>query len=189
MNSRKTLGLAFSMFVLLVGSTGQLRAQAPASSFEELQASQTLKEKESVEITDETGTTFRASLASISGRTITFTREGVQRSLEESQILKIRHERRDGLGNGIGVGILAGLGAAALTVGTQCSDRECLTIASAVFFPTFAGIGAGAGALIDFAIRKQDTVFARRGSSANHGMRIAPIVGRKTAGVGVTFEF
>jgi hypothetical protein len=187
----RSLRLTFLSLFLLAGVVPRLSAQTPASTFEELLTKQTLKNKESIEVTEASGLKYKAKVVSISDRTISISANGVQRNLIESEVREIRHTRHDGLGNGIGIGVLAGLGAAAIGVATTCGsgDSECQAIAAAVFFPTFAGIGAGAGALTDWAIRKHETVFSQSTSATNRGLRIAPLVGKKTAGVKVSFGF
>jgi hypothetical protein len=52
--------------------------------------------------------------------------------------------------------------------------------------PTFAGIGAGTGALIDFAIRKYETVYANP-STSKRGMRVSRILSKDKKGVRVAF--
>jgi hypothetical protein len=174
----------------LAGITTQLHAQAPATTFEELRDSLKLTDKESVEITDDTGFKYKARVIAITDRAITVTAKGVQRNLTAAQVKEIRHEKPDGLGNGLGFGALAGAGIAAITVGTTCeNDGECAAIASLLFFPTFTAAGAGLGALFDSFTHKHETVYANSAASASRGLRIAPIVGKKTAGVNVSFKF
>jgi len=57
------------------------------------------------------------------------------------------------------------------------------------FFPTFTAAGAGLGALFDSFTHKHETVYANSAASASRVLRIAPIVGKKTAGVNVSFKF
>jgi len=192
--------------VLLFGVGGSLWAQdVPASTFQDLRAGLKLRENETIEVTDPTGFKYKAKVFGITDRTMVVTTGGVRRELTESDVREIRYKRPDGLGNGMGYGLLAGLGAATAGVFMACgsNDSECQTIAALVFFPTFAGAGIGAGALIDAAIRKNETVFARPSSSINRGFTVAPIYllaapcracirsahGGKTAGISVKFGF
>ena len=62
----------------LAGITTQLHAQAPATTFEELRDSLKLTDKESVEITDDTGFKYKARVIAITDRAITVTAKGVQ---------------------------------------------------------------------------------------------------------------
>lgn len=81
-----------------------------------------------------------------------------------------------------------GAGAGAVAALGTCSrnDSECQVIAAAVMLPTFAGIGAGTGALIDFAIRKYETVYANP-STSKRGMRVSRILSKDKKGVRVAF--
>jgi hypothetical protein len=103
------------------------------------------------------------------------------------QVLEIRHGRRDSLWNGSLIGLAAGLGAGVVAAQSNCSnDPECSTYANLILVPTFAAGGAAVGAIIDTVIRKQETAFSRSNSTT---MRIAPIVGKKVAGVHVSLRF
>jgi hypothetical protein len=191
MTHRKIVVRALWNVLMLMSFSMTLRAQTPAATFEELQANLKLHNEETIEITDANGMKYKAKIASISDRTLVVTAHGVRRELNESEVLEIRHRRPDKWWNGMLIGLAAGLVAVPVGVGTVCSsnDPECGAIATAVFLPTFAGIGMGAGAAIDFAIRKHETVFARPGTTAYYNVRIAPIVGKGTTGVSVSFGF
>jgi len=187
MNSGKSLALTISVIVLGSVFTLPLYSQTAASTFRELQANPTLEQHDTVEITETNGTTYKARLTSISDRTLTVTSQGAPRTLTETQVLQIRHGRRDSLWNGSLIGLAAGAGAGVVAVASTCpNDPECSAIATVVFVPTFAAGGAAVGALIDTLIRKQETVFSRSNATQMH---IAPIVGKKVAGVHVSFRF
>jgi hypothetical protein len=178
-------------WLLLWGAPLQLRAQqTPATTFEELRSSLKLKEGESIDVTEDNGSKYKARLAAITDRTLAITANGVRRDLMESQVREIRRRRPDRLWNGMLIGMGAGIAAAAVGVAGQCgaNDSECTAITTAVFVPVFAGIGLGAGAAIDFAIRKHETVFARPGGG-NSTINIAPILAGRTAGVRVLLSF
>jgi hypothetical protein len=187
MNSGRILGLTLS--VILLGSvfTLPLYSQAPSATFRDLQANPTLEQHETLEITEASGMRYKAKLTAISDRTITVIGQGTPRTLTETQVLEIRHARRDSLWNGALIGVAAGLGAGVVAVTSTCSnDPECSAIATAVFIPTFAAGGAGIGTLIDSLARKHETIFSRSNSTK---MDIAPIVGKKVAGVHVSLRF
>ena len=175
----------------LIGLATSIWAQTPVSTFKELQASMQLKDNESIEITEQNGTKYKAKLAGISEQAIAIMAKGTRRELSESQVSAIRHRRPDKWWNGMLIGLGAGLAAAVVGVTTECgsNDSECQAITAAVFIPTFAGIGMGAGAAIDFVIRKHETVYARSGPGTNRGMRISPILNNGNTGVSVTFGF
>jgi hypothetical protein len=63
---------------LLAGLVPRLSAQTPASTFEELLTKRTLKNKESIEVTEASGLKYKAKVVSISDRTISISANGVQ---------------------------------------------------------------------------------------------------------------
>ena len=189
MNSHRTLKRTLWGLILLAGAGMPLHAQAPVNTFEELRTSLKLKTGESVEITEDNGQKYKAKISTISDRSIVVTRKGDPRELVESQVLQIRQKQPDKWWNGMLIGIGSGLAAAAAGVGITCDrDPECQAIAGLVFVPTFAAAGAGIGALIDSAISKHETVFARSGASLQR-IQVDPILGKQTAGVRVSFGF
>ncbi|HET9941898.1 MAG TPA: hypothetical protein VFR05_01070, partial [Terriglobia bacterium] len=64
-----------------------------------------------MEITEANGTKYKAKLTAITDQTLTVTSQGTPRTLTETQLLEIRHARRDSLWNGSLIGLAAGLGA------------------------------------------------------------------------------
>jgi hypothetical protein len=168
-----------------------LQAQTPAGTFEELRDSLKLKEQENIEVTEESGEKYKAKIAAVSEDKIIITVDGQRREVTESQVREIRHRRPDKWWNGMLIGLGAGIASAVVAVPTVCglNDDECTIIAAAVFLPTFAGIGMGAGAAIDYAIKKHETVFARPTTGTNRNLRVSPILGKKTAGVNVSYTF
>jgi hypothetical protein len=187
MNLGKIFGLTISVILLGSGFTTPSYSQTPAATFRDLQANLSLTRNETLEITEANGTKYKAKLTAISGQTMTVTSQGSPRTLTETEVLEIRHARRDSLWNGTLIGLAAGAGAGLVAVTTACSnDSECTAIAAAIFVPTFAAGGAGIGALFDAGTRKHETVFSRSTSTKLH---IAPIVGKKVAGVRVSLRF
>jgi hypothetical protein len=191
MNQNQILRVPLAVLLAVSALVTPLRAQTPASTFEELRANLKLKEKETIQITEDNGAKYNARVASISGQTLTITAKGIQRDLTESQVREIRHRRPDKWWNGMLIGLGAGVAATVVGVTTACgsNDPECDAIATAVFLPAFAGIGMGAGAAIDFAIKKHETVFARSSSTTSRSIRISPVLNKGNAGVRVAFGF
>jgi hypothetical protein len=187
MKSRKILGLTLSVVLLGGVFSAPLYSQTPAATFRDLQANPRLKQNETLEVTEANGTKYTAKLTAISDQAITVTSQGKPRTLDETQVLEIRHARRDSLWNGTLIGLAAGLGAGVLVVAKSCgNDSECSAISNAIFIPTFAAGGAGIGAIFDAGTRKHETVFSRSKSTKMH---IAPIVAKKVAGVRVSLQF
>jgi len=191
MKSNRAFKSAITAFLLTITLVPTVQAQTPAATFEELRTRLKLAEKESIEITETNGSQYKARISALSDGKITIMRNGVSRELAESDVLQIRHTRRDGVGNGALIGLASGVGAATVGVYSVCgaNDGECGAIASAVFYPTFAGAGVGIGILVDALMKKHETVFAGVGVGTNRSLRIAPVIGKKTAGVSVSFGF
>ena len=177
--------------VFMMSAPTNAVAQAPPSnSFQELRSRLKLTEGESVQITDDSGKRFKAKLARISDRSISVIVSGVQRELPESSVWEIRHRQRDVWWNGMLIGLGAGAAIGAATVVASCGgDTECQFYALAVGVPLFAGIGAGAGAGIDFAIRKHETVYARPNAAGQRGFRVSPILSKDAKGASLSFTF
>ena len=177
------------IWLLLIGKPIPAQAQTPASSFEELRSQPKLRQGESIEITDDTGKKFKARLAEISVRSIGVIVDGVRRDLQESTVREIQHRRRDVWWNGMLMGLGAGAATGAFITSSACdNDPECAFYVGIVSVPLSAGIGAGVGSLIDFAIRKHETVFVRAGA-ASRRLSISPILSKDRTGVRLAFSF
>lgn len=178
------------VFLLALGTPMKSAAQGPASSFEELRSRLKLSEGESVQITEDSGKRFKAKIAAISEHAISVTVGGVRRELPESSVWEIRRRRRDVWWNGMLIGLGTGAAIGAVSAFASCgNDTECQYYAAAVGIPLFAGIGAGAGAGIDFAIRKHETIYARPNAPGRRGLRISPILSKEAKGARVSFSF
>ena len=188
MNRHRIWVLQACAWTLIAAVCLPSNAQSPAASFAELRSK--LKEGESVEITDDMGRKLKARISEILDHSITVTANGASRDFSDSAVQQIRKRRPDPRWNGVMIGLAAGVGAGAVAVLTTCpNDPECSVYASLVFFPVFGGIGAGAGAAIDFAIKKYDTVYIRPGASTRVGLRFSPIRGKGNTGIRVALVF
>jgi hypothetical protein len=173
-----------------ISMSAEAQDAAPAASFEELRSRLKLRQGESVQITDENGAKFKAKVTEIRDHAIAITVDGVPRELSESAVREIRHRRRDVWWNGMLIGLGTGLAAGAVMTAVTCeNDSECAFYFALAALPITAGIGAGAGAAIDFAIRKHDTVYARPVASINRGLTVSPIFSKDKTGVRVAFSF
>ena len=90
--------------MILTALAVPLHAQGPVSTFEELRSGLKLKEKETIEITDENGQKFKARIASLTDQTLTITVHGNRREFTESQVSAIRHRKPDPWWNGMLIG-------------------------------------------------------------------------------------
>jgi hypothetical protein len=133
------------------------RPQKISSTFEELR--EKLRNGETVQVTEAAGTTYKARIAELSEKLSVIMPTGARRDLTESEVREIRRRRGDAVWNGLLIGMGVGLAAGvAFGTGEACESGQC--VASSVL--AFSGIGAGAGTLIDLAIRKHETSFEVR---------------------------
>jgi hypothetical protein len=185
----------FFIFACLLPAGMSLPALAqnqapPSTSFEELRAKLRVRPDENVQITDQTGAKFNARITEIRDQAIAITVNGQRRELSESSVSEIRQRRPDRWWNGMLIGLGAGaLTGALITANTCKNDSECRFYMGLVAIPLSAGIGAGAGAAIDFGIKKYDTVYSRPGIPVRSGLSISPILSKDEKGIGVSFAF
>jgi hypothetical protein len=88
----------------------------------------------------------------------------VERDLDvpQSFIQRIEQRRPESKWNGLLIGLAAGAGPGYLLAKAGCeNDSDCSFHTTAAYVPLLAGIGAGAGTLIDFAIKRYDGVYTR----------------------------
>ena len=190
MKRTTTVCLFCMCYLLLAAASGFAQAPEKASSFESMQSDAQLKHGERIEITDVSGRKFSARLDSISGSVLTAHKGESTLTFTEADIAQIRHRKPerwwDGMLIGAGVGALTGFVSAA----SVCpNDSECKAIVGAIFVPTFAGGGAGVGALIDSLFHKDETVYTRNSESMLRRFNVAPVAGKGTAGVRVSLSF
>jgi hypothetical protein len=71
----------------------------------------------------------------------------------------------------------------------NASERgDCFSVGWGIVLPIYAGAGAGSGALIDFAIKRHDTIFAPAGA-ANYRIGVSPIIARRGKGIALSVMF
>ena len=174
--------------VLLSSSVAQ--AQAPTQSFGELQAR--VRRGEKVQVVDNTGKKAEGEFDGVSGTSLWLITNSTRQELLDTSIREVRKRRPesrwDGALIGLGIGAVVGL----VHVRSHCSgasEREdCLSVGMGFILPIVAGGGAGVGALIDFAIKKHDTVFARTVTSG-YRIRLAPMLDKQLKGVVLSVSF
>jgi hypothetical protein len=96
--------------------------------------------------------------------------------------------KRDGLANGIWIGLLVGLGVGAATIPIVCpNDDECQNVYAVVIVPIYAAGGAVVGALIDRAITEpQQTAHVSLGHS-RVGVSTSARRGQRSVALDVSF--
>ena len=135
-------------------------------------------------ITDSAGREEKTRIVSVSGDTVTASDGGAIRRLRTEDIKRVRVRRSDSVLNGA----LIGAGAAVASALLLCRMMEpwdiCLDAGPIL---RIGAVGAGIGIGIDALVRGRRTLYeAPQGLTRLH---VAPIVGRRAAGVQVSISF
>jgi hypothetical protein len=161
-------------------------AQQPAGSLAELQSR--INPGDKIQVIDQNGRKIDGSFEGVSGDSLRLIRRNQPQDFPAATIREVKKRRRDPWWDGFLIG--AGAGAVAGIVWTQseCSDDpECAFYTRLVFVPIATGIGMGSGALIDFVIRRYDTVFAARRTSGR--LDLSPLLSQGRKGIQVRVSF
>ena len=183
--TRSVLGLT-----LVLLSATLARAQAPSRSFADLQARLQIGEK--VEVIDITGKKFTGRFEAVSGASFRLLVDGMRQEFLEGRIREVRKRRPesrwDGALYGLGIGAVVGI----LNVRSVCHDAsersDCYAVGWAIVLPLFAAGGAGSGALVDFAIKRNVTVFAPAVRSG-HRFGLSPMLDARRKGLALSVSF
>jgi hypothetical protein len=159
-------------------------AQEQVTSLDEVQ--EVLRRGDSIRVSERDGTTVDGQFESISGSLLRLLHDGAIFELSEAQISRIRRARHepDGILIGLGIGAAAGLSYVALQCSGSSESSDCRRAGSVIMI----GPSALAGALIDRAFRRFDTIFDRHTASPPH-VRIAPMVTGRRTGVALTLAY
>jgi hypothetical protein len=185
--SRSECAMRFGLAVAIIAvtlATSSAGAQEPVGSLEEVQ--KTLRPGDRIRVDDGDGTMVDGHFGSISGSSLRLLRQGAVIELPETQISRIRRTRResDGILIGLGLGAAAGLSYVVLQCSGSSESGDCRRAGSVIMI----GPSALAGALVDRALRRFDTVFDRTAASSTR-VRLAPIVTRRRTGVALTLAY
>ena len=176
----RTLAAFLAVFL----TTTPADASAQVRSLEEAQ--QELQRGDQVQVIDDSGAIVGGRFDGASGSSLRLLRRGAILEFRSAQISRIRKARdeSDGILIGLGIGAAAGLAYVALDCGGSSESRDCRRAGSAVVI----GPSAAAGALIDRALRKFETIFDRRSPSVKH-VRLSPILTAHRKGVALTLVY
>ena len=165
-------------------------AQAPARSLEELQAR--LRTGDKIQVTDSMGKKTQGKFDGISGSSLRLIVDGTRQEFLEARISEITKRRPESRWDGVLIGLGIGLVAGTVNITSVCNNAserdDCFSVGWAIVLPIYAGAGAGSGALIDFAIKKHDTVFAPAGVSG-YRFRLSPIFDKQRKGITLSVAF
>lgn len=178
-----------TLFVVLTLSiSNPLKAQAQeASSLEQLQ--QTVRSGDTLFVTDRSGKVTKGKFEQLSGTSLGLTAGGRRVDFAQGDIVEIKQQRGDSLLNGTLVGALS-FGAPIAILGAIAYDPHdiCCTGGDILLVTaSFAGIGAGVGALVDSLHKSKQTVYKAGNKTAR--FRVGPIVTSSRKGVQVAIQF
>ncbi len=166
---------------LVVSSAAIVRAQVPASSFDELRLKTEVGRRVTVVGAD--GEALTGRLTELTPSTLAVLSGDEPHRFERWQVRLVEERYHDPVLNGVAIGALSASVPALLLTINYCPT--CLQVAAA-----YAVIGAGIGALVDSAVTTERTLYlppAIRPAGAR--MTIAPVMSRRRAGLRVAFRF
>ena len=168
---------------MLVALPVETKAQEAARSLAELMGAKGTFVGEDVYITRATGRPISGAIADLSPDALSVTSGAQTWRLRDADILRI--ERGDSLENGVGLGLLLGIGAVLMTgitcKATQQNTEQCAYVVAYSTIPTVV-VGGVVGAVVDAKIR-QTLYVAGMPGSARLGVR--PMLSRNSMGAAV----
>ena len=170
--------------IAVILATSPADAQEQGQSLGEVQTR--LRRGDRIRVVDHNGAVIEGRFEGISGSSLRLVRKATALELPEAQINRIRKARResDGILIGLGIGAAAGLSYVALYCSGSSEPIDCRRAGSVVVI----GPSAVAGALIDRAFRRFETVFDRNMPSPKQ-VRISPILTVRQKGVAITLFY
>lgn len=161
--------------------------EKPAQSLADLRANTRYGER--VQVTDFNGAIVKGAIVRLSSTSLSVKAGDKTWEWQEAQIREIKKRRNDPWWNGAVTGIVVGALGGAVAGGSTCAhDSEYCSLSVAVGFFSGMGVGAAAGSLIDFSIRKMDTAF-QHSVSARRPIRLTPILTKDGKGMSVCVSF
>jgi hypothetical protein len=190
---------ALGVMLLSVGFPLTARAQAVATSFDELRS--LVRPGESIDVIDAKGRTTRGKLGALSTSSLELLARDTapdgserfipQKPLGESDIRQIVVRRRDPVWKGtlIGAAVVGGPWLLLCNPATDwCYYNDGANLYRGLALIT-TGIGAGIGALIDAAINPRTTVYYHAPNQTASRLRVAPVVSRSAVGLQLSMGF
>ncbi len=177
-------------------------AQAPASSFDDLQ--NLLRPGDKIFVRDIGGNEITGRFTNLSPTTLGVESGGSHVDLPAARVGTIVRQRHDSLKNGLFIGLGVGLGTAGILMAAgsagpekcpvmynvDCTPAEWSTSGVLAALGFFGGVGAAAGIGIDALIPgRKVLVYTAPGAPAAARLSIAPILSPKRQGVAVCVVF
>jgi len=170
-------------------SVPQALAQTAARTFADLGG--VVKVGQEITVTDASGVEVKGKITQLSPTSLSIAAGEATRTFTENEVRLIQQKRADSLLNGTLIGAGVGVGVPLAIAGILCAsdDEDCEWDGSAwAAVAVYAGIGAAAGALIDYAVKGNKTVFVP-GERTKPSVSFAPLIGRDRKGVQVAVGF
>jgi hypothetical protein len=164
-------------------------AQSVAHSFAELASMVSVGQ--TITVTDAPGAEIKGRVAQLSPRSLTLAFDAATRDFAESEVRLIQQKRPDSLLNGTLIGAAVGAGVPLVLVAAFCAadEGDCdWDGEAAALIAVYAGVGAGIGALVDYGVKGNKTVFLP-GDATKTSVRIAPLLDHGQRGVRVSVRF
>ncbi len=178
---------AIGIVVTLLSLAAPARAQAPATSFADLQSR--LKVGETVLVTQGTGGIFKGKVERVTDASLLLRNRGRDLQLAAPTVLRVARPVHT-LRNGTLIGLVAGFTAGAVWAGSTECGIVCFSSPAGVlaFGGLFGAIGMGGGAIVGASIHREHVVF-ERAATGRVQAAVAPFVSRGGTGLRVQLGF
>lgn len=157
-------------------------AQAPVRTFDQLDTR--VKAGDTVWVTDVQGRKTKGKVSTLDGTSLTL-RDG-EIVFKEADVRVLELKRHENLKGGTLVGLAAGIGIGVVSFAPWCRGPGCVWVVG-MFGAMGAGIGCGVDALIPE--NRRDIVYSATSANSAGRISIAPVIGRKSTGVALSFRF
>jgi hypothetical protein len=160
--------------------------QEPAHTIEDL--GRILQVGDEIQVVDSSGTRIQGRFEGIEASSLLLNKKRVLPGISIQEVRKRHHDLWwNGVLIGGGIGALTGWSIVRSHCGSD--DSECTAVGTAAITLPGIGIGAATGALIDFSIKKFDTVFAAQERSGKRSLMIAPMFIGREKGIRLSLSF
>jgi hypothetical protein len=131
----------------------------------------------------------KGKVEQLSGTSLGLKASGRRMDFAEADIVEIQQQRGDSLANGALIGALT-VGAPVAVLGAITYEPHAICCSGgdvALIAAGFAGVGAGAGALVDWLHKPKQTVYRARNQTAR--FQVAPVIASSRKGVQFAIRF
>jgi hypothetical protein len=186
---RRRLGIHWMLLSVITLAKSLAAGQEPSHSFDELKQNLTIGD--TVQVIACSGNKSQGKVVDISASSLVLKSKEGRLVLPENSVREVKKKQRDLWWNGVLIGGGVGAAAGLIIARKECggSDPECTAIAGPAFVLPGISIGAAAGALIDYSVKKFETIFTAAATQSQPMIRLSPILSRQQKGVHLSFSF